>query len=150
MQSNSLVEDKNVTNFERNRVNNVCPISHFSMHKMTSPSVLRFFDSPSVLRFVYTMPDSFPQRQEKASIRYGMYNVQKLSETTSLLCHNSSESSVPKSTRIGVFQVGMESYIWCKYKRSLNFSKSTPERNGLFSREFQGFPKLNRMKLRFK
>ena len=95
MQSNLLVADKNVTNFEQNRVN-VCPIPHFSMHKMTSPSVLRFFDSPFVSRFVYTMPDSFPYRREKASIRNGMCNVQKLSETTSLLCHNSSESSVPK------------------------------------------------------
>jgi hypothetical protein len=51
---------------------------------------------PSILGYVSTIPDSFPQRREKAPIRYGMYNFQKLSETTSLRCNNSSENSVPK------------------------------------------------------
>ena len=34
------------------------------------------------------IPDSFPLRREKAPIRYGMYNFQKLSETTFLRCNN--------------------------------------------------------------
>jgi hypothetical protein len=43
------------------------------------------------------IPDNFPKRHEKAPIRFGMYNFQKLSETTSLRCNNSSaENSVPK------------------------------------------------------
>ena len=48
------------------------------------------------LGLVYTIPNSFPKQREKAPIRYGMYNFQKLRETTSLRCNNSSENSVPK------------------------------------------------------
>ena len=45
----------------------------------------------------YTIPDSFPRSgAKKHLVRYGMYNFQKLSETTSLRCNNSSENSVPK------------------------------------------------------
>jgi hypothetical protein len=38
---------------------------------------------------VHTTPVSFPKRQ----IRYGMYKFQKLRETTSLRCNNSSENT---------------------------------------------------------
>jgi hypothetical protein len=50
-----------------------------------------------------------------------MYNFQKLSETTSLRCNNSSENSVPKSYRIGVFHVATGSYP-IQWKHSLNLT----------------------------
>ena len=39
----------------------------------------------------------------KARIRYGMYNFQKLNETTSFRRNDSSENSVPKRYAVGVF-----------------------------------------------
>ena len=40
---------------------------------------------------------AFCSGAKKHLVRYGMYNFQKLSETTSLRCNNSSENSVPKA-----------------------------------------------------
>jgi hypothetical protein len=50
-----------------------------------APTSDRKTDKCANLGYVCTIPDSFPQRREKAPIRYGMYNFQKLSETTSLI-----------------------------------------------------------------
>jgi hypothetical protein len=54
-------------------------------------------------------------RSEKAPIRYGMYNFQKLSETTSLRCNNFSENSVLKrhgySDKCGELSGTVETFI---------------------------------------
>ena len=42
---------------------------------------------------------------------YGMYNFQKLNETTSLCCNNSSENSVPKRYGEVFSHVTIESYL---------------------------------------
>jgi hypothetical protein len=62
------------------------------------------------------VPDIF--RSGAKNHLYRMYNFQKLSETTSLRCNNSSENSIPKRYGKVFFHVATESYP-IQWKRSL-------------------------------